>query len=239
MAYDKAKGYADVDDIDFVKLDTKLSIAWTIIKDYLNYVSSDQVLVAGCGAGDEAVRLSHITGLRTVGIDIAVTERRAVGELAEMIPMDLAHIAFPEETFKIVYSYHVLEHVPDPIEVVRQIHRVMKKGGILYIGFPNRNRMVGYLGHHNNVSLGQTILWNLRDYKHRLLFRFENRLGAHAGFTDREFHEIADNLFESVVNVAKSYMVMKYPRYRGVLELIAKTGLDEFIFPSQYYICTK
>jgi ubiquinone/menaquinone biosynthesis C-methylase UbiE len=46
-------------------------------------------------------------------------------------------LPFPDNTFDIVYSSNVLEHVGDPTQVLREAVRVLKPGGTLQIVCPN------------------------------------------------------------------------------------------------------
>ena len=39
------------------------------------------------------------------------------------------------------------------------------------------------------------IKWNINDYKYRLRGKFENKFGAHAGFTEKEFIKDASQCF--------------------------------------------
>lgn len=47
-------------------------------------------------------------------------------------------LPFPNNTFDVAISNHVLEHVPNQSLHLSEIHRVLKKGGILYLATPNR-----------------------------------------------------------------------------------------------------
>jgi len=46
-------------------------------------------------------------------------------------------LPFPDSTVSAIYSHHVIEHLEDPFHHFREIHRVLKPGGIFRIGGPN------------------------------------------------------------------------------------------------------
>jgi len=50
--------------------------------------------------------------------------------------MDMASITFPDNTFDIVISNHVLEHVDNDSQAIREVHRVLSPGGIAIITVP-------------------------------------------------------------------------------------------------------
>lgn len=52
------------------------------------------------------------------------------------VKMDLTDIQFPDDTFDVIYCSHVLEHVPEDRRAMRELRRVLKKGGwaILLVG---------------------------------------------------------------------------------------------------------
>ena len=45
--------------------------------------------------------------------------------------------SYEEEFFDVVFSYHVIEHIYDPISFVENIHHIMKTHGKLVLGSPN------------------------------------------------------------------------------------------------------
>lgn len=53
-----------------------------------------------------------------------------------MVQMDIVDIQYPDNTFDIVHCSHVLEHVPDDIQAMRQVCRVLKHGGCAIVAVP-------------------------------------------------------------------------------------------------------
>jgi SAM-dependent methyltransferase len=49
---------------------------------------------------------------------------------------DITLLDFPNETFDIVLCSHVLEHVTDDRQAIRELHRVLRPGGIAYVQVP-------------------------------------------------------------------------------------------------------
>jgi SAM-dependent methyltransferase len=49
---------------------------------------------------------------------------------------DITHLDFPSEAFDIVLCSHVLEHVPNDRQAIRELHRVLRPGGVAYIQVP-------------------------------------------------------------------------------------------------------
>ena len=53
-----------------------------------------------------------------------------------MLRMDITNISFPDSSFDVVLCSHVLEHVPDDLLALRQLHRVLKPGGWAVVMVP-------------------------------------------------------------------------------------------------------
>jgi 2-polyprenyl-3-methyl-5-hydroxy-6-metoxy-1,4-benzoquinol methylase len=56
-------------------------------------------------------------------------------------------LPFLDETFDVVFSFEVLEHVRDPFRVLAESWRVLKPGGVLYCSAPNYRTF--FEGHYN------------------------------------------------------------------------------------------
>jgi 2-polyprenyl-3-methyl-5-hydroxy-6-metoxy-1,4-benzoquinol methylase len=49
----------------------------------------------------------------------------------------LQKAAFPPESFDVVTLMDVIEHVPEPVELMREIYRILRPGGVVFIVTPN------------------------------------------------------------------------------------------------------
>jgi hypothetical protein len=85
----------------------------------------------------------------------------------------------------------------------------MRPGGLLYVGTPNRHRLVGYVGSFE-ASRRQKVEWNLADWRARLRGRFRNELGAHAGFSWPELRDLVGRRFVDVRPLTADYFRFKY-----------------------------
>lgn len=240
MTFNPRLGYVPMENVDQVKLQNKLAVIFEIIENFYSPLPGDRVFVAGCGDGTEARLLGNHYNLEATGIDSNLEgDLRWIAPNAQIGYGDLERLSFEDGMFSLAYSYHVLEHVHNPPKALYEMSRVLVPGGVLFIGFPNRHRAFAYVGRHNTGSFGQTLMWNLRDYRDRIKGTFRNELGAHAGFSEREFLAMTRNIFSSVISVRADYMARRHKSLQLVVAALHALGLDEFAFPSNYFICRK
>jgi methionine biosynthesis protein MetW len=96
-----------------------------------------RVLDVGCGSGVLLARMKSL-GWDAQGVEVdpgGVTAARARG-----VPVhqgQLADAKFPDNYFDAVHSAHVIEHVHDPVALLRECFRILKPGGKLVILTPN------------------------------------------------------------------------------------------------------
>jgi ubiquinone/menaquinone biosynthesis C-methylase UbiE len=93
----------------------------------------------GCGSGNLTRHLIE-QGVHTVSADIsegflALIERNfshtGLSEVLTVNGKDLSNV--PSDRFDLVATYSVLHHVPDYFRIVKEMCRVLKPGGVLYI----------------------------------------------------------------------------------------------------------
>lgn len=99
-----------------------------------------RVLDAGCGEGVLSVMMAK-KGAVVTGCDISVPNIEKCKEYArengvyniDFITADSEELPFPDDTFDLVVSSHVLEHLPDFDEGFREVMRVTKKRAVIAI----------------------------------------------------------------------------------------------------------
>jgi 2-polyprenyl-3-methyl-5-hydroxy-6-metoxy-1,4-benzoquinol methylase len=97
-----------------------------------------RLLDLGCAAG-YFMQQSARAGFEAHGIDLApwveqIAARRGV---ANVRTGRLDEAGFADASFDVVHSSQVFEHLPHPLDELREIRRILKPGGVLYINVPN------------------------------------------------------------------------------------------------------
>lgn len=100
--------------------------------------SGGRVLDVGCGVGLLLERFKGEAEMQIEGIEYseyAAVKARARG--FEVALGTLENAGFPDGYFDAITILYVLEHVPNPREVLTAIHQILKPGGYLCLSVPN------------------------------------------------------------------------------------------------------
>jgi 2-polyprenyl-3-methyl-5-hydroxy-6-metoxy-1,4-benzoquinol methylase len=94
-----------------------------------------RLLDLGCGVGNDTSRFAK-AGAHVVGVDLAEHSIELAkqnfqqrGLPGEFYVMNGEQLELADEGFDVVYCHTVLHFTPDPIRMVREIHRVLKPDG--------------------------------------------------------------------------------------------------------------
>ena len=114
-----------------------------------------QVLEIGCGLGTDGAQFAE-AGADYTGVDLteaAVDLARRRFELFDLPgkfqTADAEDLAFPDESFDLIYSHGVLHHTPETGKAIQEIHRVLRPGGRAVVMLYHR----GSYNYRVNISL--------------------------------------------------------------------------------------
>jgi len=101
--------------------------------------ATGRLLEIGCGDGDFLMQ-AESAGWQVTGVDYAAAAcATAQGRLknGEVLHGELAGLKLPSDQYDLCVIADVLEHVRSPLEFLREIHRVLKPGGTLFVATPS------------------------------------------------------------------------------------------------------
>src|SRR4051812_6052615 len=99
----------------------------------LELKAGQRVLDLATGVGAMGTRLLRtFPGIKLVGVDLSATQLGAARKNHPELPVlrgDATRLPFADATFDRVHCSWLLEHVPTPVEVLKDVRRVLKPGG--------------------------------------------------------------------------------------------------------------
>jgi SAM-dependent methyltransferase len=107
--------------------------------------AGQRLLEVGCGMGTDLLQFARggakVTGvdLTPRSIDISRKHLKLYGQSGDFAITDAESLPFADESFDVVYSNGVLHHTPDTVGAVREVHRVLKPGGLARVMLYHRN----------------------------------------------------------------------------------------------------
>jgi SAM-dependent methyltransferase len=114
-----------------------------LLHDGTQYEPGSKVLEAGCGVGAQTVQLvTRSPGIELTAVDIseeslAAAKARVAAEAPEARVEwqhgDLLNLPWPDGSFDHLFVCFVLEHLPDPVQVLRTLRRVVRPGGSITV----------------------------------------------------------------------------------------------------------
>lgn len=125
------------------------------------------VLEIGVGHGTDLLQFAK-HGAHCHGIDITdrhmeLTRRNFAlrGFEVDIRRSDATAICHPDASFDCVYSFGVIHHIPEADKVFAEVHRVLKPGGVFFVGMYNFWSVFHFVSKiwHNGILEGK--LWRL------------------------------------------------------------------------------
>jgi ubiquinone/menaquinone biosynthesis C-methylase UbiE len=139
--------------------------------------------ILDCGAGGLNPKLAFFqeNGFETYGIDISEESIECSNEFCEnygiklnIIKGDMRHIPFDSNFFSFVYSYNSIFHLCkiDSGIAIKEMYRVLKKGGLCYINFLSKDDT-----HYNS---------GMEENSDEIIIREDNEHYIHSYYDDNE-----------------------------------------------------
>jgi len=114
----------------------------TIVQDF-NHITGKDVYEYGIGGGSDLMsylrRGNRVWGTDIVPENIEVARKRILDagfnkdQFNLVLLQDSYPLPFQDNSFDIISSHGVLHHIPDPKPIVKEMYRIMKPGGFIYI----------------------------------------------------------------------------------------------------------
>lgn len=114
-------------------------------------VSGLRTLEVACGRGGFVRKLARSAAF-SCGVDfsfaaVSIGKQRWLtmdsGSPANFIQSDAQALPFPDNFFDVLVSCETIEHLPNPLKGVQELHRVTRPGGLLYLTTPNYLNFMG------------------------------------------------------------------------------------------------
>lgn len=153
------------------------------------YVSKGRLLDLGCAVG-VFLSLARDAGWQTSGVDIS---KYAVSYCRDVLRHnaycgELKDIGFTDEEYDVITLWDVIEHLADPVAQLKEIHRILRRDGIIVVDTPNEDSLIRSLARAIYFATGGRFKYPVRKlYHHFHLFYFNRdtlrELFEKSGFT--------------------------------------------------------
>ena len=134
---------------DQLGVDEEADAPWhRLVKRHLPPLDGCRVLENGCGRGGLAHWLAQQQPALLVPADFSAVAVRKARDFsrtstARFLVADIMRLPHPTESFDLAISCETIEHVLDPAAAVRELARVLRPGGCLYLTTPNYLNLLG------------------------------------------------------------------------------------------------
>jgi 2-polyprenyl-3-methyl-5-hydroxy-6-metoxy-1,4-benzoquinol methylase len=97
------------------------------------------ILDIGCAAGFFLHRISETTDWKVKGVELAEQPSQYARDILglDVVTGELFSAKFSDNAFDAIHIGDVLEHVPNPLEFIKECRRILKPDGRIYLAVPN------------------------------------------------------------------------------------------------------
>lgn len=161
------------------------------------------LLDCGCGPGSittgfaRALAPGQVVGIDIAESQIALARQQAEAQGIQNVRFEVANIyniPFPDDSFDAAFAHTILQHLADPVRALREIHRVLKPGGVIGV---REEDTAGLIFAPTTPLMDQTLELFVRTWQHNggnPYFARHQRTALHAaGFVNTEGFAMAEH----------------------------------------------
>ena len=94
---------------------------------------NSKILDVGCGTGTKLKELYEIGFLNLTGIDPFIPQNYTYYDRIHVYKKEVTQV---NDKYDLIMMHHVFEHVPDPLQVLMQLNKILNPGGCVLIRIP-------------------------------------------------------------------------------------------------------
>lgn len=109
--------------------------------------SRGKLLDVGCGYGF-FLKEMKLRGWEVEGVEVSQTGRQYSQDKwsIHVYSQPLEDLDIPENSFDVVTLFYLIEHVNDPLVLLREVNRIIRPGGLILLRWPHTTPIVRILG---------------------------------------------------------------------------------------------
>jgi ubiquinone/menaquinone biosynthesis C-methylase UbiE len=218
--------------------------------------AAQRILDVGCGLGGKSVAFAE-RGVSVLGVDLSLENVRAGAGLAtsrrvhsvDFVAADAARLPIRSDSFDFVVTTDTFEHLPEPELSLSEMHRALRKGGVLVavfgpFGSPLGSHLYGSifvpwchllfsrdtladtlreLARRRGIGLDPVRAREEAQHAEEEIAYFDNHLNR---MTLRRFRKLLD---DQPGLVLRRWMKWTPPKLRPLAPLLRVPGLDEIL----------
>lgn len=185
------------------------------------HIPRGRLLDIGTGYGF-FLALMQSRGWEVMGLEVSRTGshygRKRWG--IPILPQPWEKTSFPEGEFDVVTAFYVIEHLPDPLAFFREVHRILRPGGMILMRYPHTTPVKDILSLMRIKNALYHLPFHLSDFSPKTMRRalekagfkrIETRIGgftAPANLTGKWAGIIFGNLAEALCRLSRGRILL-------------------------------
>lgn len=125
--------HGSTDEREVARLEKQALFAWRFVRPHFHAAAGQRVLDLATGVGAMAGRiLEDFPAIRLTGLDLRMSQLRSAAKNhpgASYVNGDGTRLPFGDGSFDRIHCSWLLEHVTQPVAILRECHRVLREGG--------------------------------------------------------------------------------------------------------------